>query len=53
MSGPADLGGDLARELEHVAVQEEEAGEAERVDHAQLLLEAGLGGLVRCGLPGG
>ena len=43
MSGPADLDGDLARELEHVAVQEEEAGQAERVDHAQLLLQARAG----------
>ena len=43
---PADLDGDLARELEHVAVQEEEAGQAERVDHAQLLLEAWLRCLV-------
>ena len=38
--GPAHLDGDLARELEHVAVQEEEAGQAERVDHPQLLLQA-------------
>ena len=36
---PPHLDGDLARELQHVAVQEEEAGQAERVDHAQLLLQ--------------
>ena len=37
---PADLDRHVARELEQVAVQQEEAGEAEAVDHPQLLLEA-------------
>src|SRR5262249_21876479 len=36
---PSDLERALARELEHVPVQEEEAGEAELVDQLQLLLE--------------
>ena len=38
--GPAHLDRHLARELEQVAVQQEEAGQAERVDHPQLLLQA-------------
>ena len=38
-----NLGGDLARELEHVAVQEEEARQAEVADHAQLLVDPRLG----------
>ena len=37
--GPAHLAGHLARELEHVAVQEEEAGEVEMADDRELLLE--------------
>ena len=43
---PAHLDRDLARELEQVAMQEKEAGEAEAVDDAQLLLQARLGLLV-------
>ena len=44
---PADLHGDLARELQQVAVQQEEAGEAERADDPQLLLQPGVrGGMV-------
>ena len=39
---PAHLHGDLPRELEDLAVQDEEAREAERVDDAQLLLQADL-----------
>ena len=39
---PAHLDRDLARELQQVAVQEEEARQAERADHAQLLLQAGV-----------
>ena len=35
----AHLEGDLARELEHLPVQQEEAGEAELVDQRELLLE--------------
>ncbi len=38
--GPADLHGDLARQLEHVVVEQEEARQAEPLDHAQLLLQA-------------
>ena len=38
--GPADLDGDLAGELEHVAVQQEEARQPEAGDQAQLLVEA-------------
>ena len=41
--GPADLHGDVARELEQVAVQDEEAGEVEPGDHPQLLLEPRVG----------
>ena len=41
--GPADLHGDVARELEQVAVQDEEAREAEAGDHPQLLLEPRVG----------
>ena len=41
---PAHLDRHLARQLEQVAVQEEEAGQAEPVDHAQLLLEPRVGG---------
>ena len=41
--GAADLGGDLARELEQVEVQEEEAREPEPADHPQLLVEPRLG----------
>ena len=45
MSAPAHLDGDLAGELEHLAVQQEEARQPERGDEAQLLLQArgGLG----------
>ncbi len=38
--GPADLDRDLAGELEHVVVQQEEAGQPERLDDPQLLLQA-------------
>ena len=41
--GPAHLHRDLARELQQLAVEDEEAGEAEAVDHAQLLLQPGVG----------
>ncbi len=41
--GPAHLDGDLAGELEQLAVQEEEAGELELRDHPQLLLEPAVG----------
>ena len=46
---PPHLDRHLPRELEQVAVQEEEAGQSERVDHAQLLLQprAGLGAMAR------
>ena len=37
----AHLGGHLARQLEHVAVEQEEPRQAERADHAKLLLEPG------------
>ena len=37
--GPADPTGDLPRELEHLPVEEEEAGEAELVDQSELSLE--------------
>ena len=46
IAGSAHLHGDLSRELEQVAVQQEEAGQAEAVDDAQLLLQARLGLLV-------
>ena len=46
-SGPRTSHGDLARQLEHVVVQQEEAGQPEPVDHPQLLLQA------RAGLAGG
>ena len=36
---PAHLHRHLARQLQQVAVQQEEAGQAQRVDHPQLLLE--------------
>ena len=39
----ADLGGDVAGQLQQLAVEEEEAGEAEPADRPQLLPEAGLG----------
>ena len=39
--GPAHLERDLARELEHLPVQQEEAGEAEVADQRELLVEAG------------
>ena len=50
--GPANLGRDLARELEQVEVQEEEAREPEPADHPQLLLEPplGLGALAGAGV---
>ena len=38
-AGAAHLERDLARELEHLPVEEEEAGEAELVDELELLLE--------------
>jgi hypothetical protein len=38
-AGPAHLERDFARELEHLPVEEEEAGEAELVDQRELLLE--------------
>ena len=38
-AGAAHLERDLARELEHLPVEEEEAGEAELVDQRELLLE--------------
>ena len=41
--GSADLDGDLAGELEQVAVEEEEAGELQPRDQVQLLLEPPLG----------
>ena len=41
--GPAHPHRHLARQLEQVAVQEEEAGEAEVADHPQLLLQPALG----------
>jgi hypothetical protein len=37
------LGSALTRELEHLVVEEEEPGETELVDQAQLVLEARLG----------
>ena len=40
---PAHLDGDLARQLEHLVVQQEEAGQPEPVDHPQLLLQARAG----------
>ena len=39
---PAHLGGDLARQLEQVAVEEEEAREVELADRRQLLLQSPL-----------
>ena len=39
-AGAAHLDRDLARELEHLPVQQEEAGEAELVDQRELLVEA-------------
>ena len=39
-AGPAHLGGDLARELEHLPVEEEEAREADLGDQGELLGEA-------------
>ena len=36
---PADPAGDLPRELEHLPVEEEEAGEAELVDQSELALQ--------------
>ena len=48
--GSADLGGDIARQLEQVEVQEKEAGEAEAADHPQLLLQP-LGRLRPLGRP--
>ena len=47
----AHLDRHLARELEQVAVQQEEAGEAERVDHPQLLLEPGVRAAARAAVP--
>ena len=41
---PAHLHRHLARQLQQVAVQQEEAGQAQRVDHPQLLLEPRVGG---------
>ena len=38
-AGPAHLGGDLARELEHLPVEQEEAGEPELVDQRELVVE--------------
>ncbi len=49
--GAAHLSGHLARQLEHVAVQQEEARQVEVADHAQLLVEARLRLLTR--LPAG
>ena len=43
-AGPADPGRELPRELEHLPVEEEEAGEPELVDQPQLLLEPRAGG---------
>ena len=40
---PADLGRDVARELEQVEVEEEETREVELADHPQLLVEPPLG----------
>jgi hypothetical protein len=40
---PAHLDGDVARELEHLVVQEEEPGEADLVDQLQLLVEPSAG----------
>ena len=40
-AGPAHLVGDLARELEHLPVKEEEAGQPELGDERELLAEAG------------
>ena len=44
-AGAADLGGNLARQLQHVAVEQEEAGEAEPGDDLQLFAKP-CGGLV-------
>ena len=41
--GAAHLGGDLPGELENLMVQQEEPGESQRVDDAELLLEARAG----------
>ena len=41
---PAHLHGDVARQLEHVAMEEEEARQAEPADHPQLLLQPAVGG---------
>ena len=49
--GPADLERDLTGQLQHVAVEEEEAGEAEAADRRQLPLEPALG-FGRRGSPG-
>ena len=38
--GPAHLERDLARELEHLPVEQEEPGEAELVDQRELLLQS-------------
>ena len=38
-AGPAHLGGDLGGELEHLPVEQEEAGEPELVDQRELVLE--------------
>jgi hypothetical protein len=39
-AGASNLGGDLARKLEHLPVEEEEAGEAELGDEGELLAQA-------------
>ncbi len=52
-AGAAHLGGDLAGQLEHLPVQEEEATQAELLDQRELFCEASLGGRVslRVALP--
>ena len=40
-AGPAHLGGDLARQLEHLVVQAEKSRQPELLDQPQLLVEAG------------
>ena len=51
-ASPAHLERDFARELEHLPVQEEEAGEPELVDERQLLVEPRLHALLVAVQPG-
>src|SRR4051812_36682483 len=48
-AGPAHLVGDLARELEHLPVEKEEAGEPELGDERDLFAEAGVGTTAQAG----